>query len=88
MSADIGLFYHELFFRHGAKGHPENVRRLTAILDHLLNTGWLERLVRTEFSAASPEQGYPADHAVGVRVGVEVDGGRIGENMNRIDLPA
>ncbi|MCD6352176.1 MAG: histone deacetylase, partial [Armatimonadetes bacterium] len=56
MSADIGLFYHKLFFRHGVEGHPENARRLTAILDHLLDTGWLGRLVRTEFSAASPEQ--------------------------------
>ena len=50
------LIYSPLFLEHGDPSHPENRRRLEAIMAHLESSGWLDRLTPLDFGPATVEQ--------------------------------
>jgi acetoin utilization deacetylase AcuC-like enzyme len=52
----VGLIYHEVFLEHGVAWHPENRRRLEAVLARLEREGWLERLARPPVLPATLEE--------------------------------
>jgi acetoin utilization deacetylase AcuC-like enzyme len=52
----IGFVYDDIFLAHGVPWHPENPRRLEATLEHLKATGWLDRMTRLPFEAATVGQ--------------------------------
>ena len=42
----VGIYYDDLFLRHDTGAHPENARRLVAVVEHLKGAGLWDRCAR------------------------------------------
>jgi len=56
MTTKVGLVYHSIYLEHDTGQHPENARRLEAVMSHLNETGLRRKLIAIEPRAASPEE--------------------------------
>jgi acetoin utilization deacetylase AcuC-like enzyme len=51
----VGFVYHPIYLEHDTGDHPENARRLVAVLEHLRSTGVWDRLAPVTVEPASVE---------------------------------
>ena len=77
---NVSVVYDPVFIKHDTGDHPENAKRLEAIVDHLIRTGAWDELGHVKPRAASLEElelVHTGDHISRIKRMAERGGGRI-----------